>query len=66
MGRRTEVESRALWLEAETGDPHAKAMLGAGRPEESQSTRIMLTEGELRGWQEPAEAGLSNWLFFWR
>lgn len=25
------MESGALWLEAETEDPHAKAMLGAGR-----------------------------------
>ncbi|ROJ33163.1 hypothetical protein DPX16_17985 [Anabarilius grahami] len=31
MGRRTEVESGARWLEAETEDPHIKMELGTGR-----------------------------------
>lgn len=48
MGRRTEVESRALRLEAETGDPHAKVELETGSPEANKSAQMALTEGELR------------------
>lgn len=32
-GRTTEVESGILWLEAETGDTHAKAELMVGIPD---------------------------------
>lgn len=59
-GLEDEVESGDLWLEAETGYPHAKVMLGTRRPEENQSAQMVLTEDELRGWQEPVEAGLRN------
>lgn len=31
------------------------------RPEVRQRTRMALTEGELRGLQEPVETGLKNW-----
>ena len=46
MGRRSEVESRTHRLEAETGDPHAKAELETGSLEADQSAQMALTEGE--------------------
>lgn len=44
IGRRTEVESGARWLEAETEDPHIKMELGTGRPEADPHHYIKTTE----------------------
>ncbi len=38
--QRDEVESRAQRLEAETGDPHAKAELRTGSPEAELHNRV--------------------------
>ncbi len=58
LGQRTVVESRPQRLEAETGDPHAKAE--TGRTEEDQSARMALNECELRDSQEPVETRPRN------
>lgn len=38
--------------------------LETGIPEARQGSRMVLTEGELLGWQEPAETGMKNWLTY--
>lgn len=68
MGRRAEVESRAQWLNAETGAPQ-KMELETGRPEVDLHHQMGQTEDELRDRQKPAGEGLgcrrAGWLW-WR
>lgn len=52
MGRRAEVESGSLRLEAETWDP----------PEAHPTHQFWLSEGELKYLQGPAKTGLLDWL----
>lgn len=47
LGRRTEEESRARRLEAETGISHAKAELETGSPVANHRAQMARTEGEL-------------------
>lgn len=56
------MESRALRLEVETGEPHAKAELEPGIPDVNKSAQMALTKGELMNRQTPAEIGLRNWM----
>lgn len=48
MGQRTEVESRARWLEAETEDPNIKMEMGTGRPQADPYHYMKPTEDESR------------------
>lgn len=59
MVRRTGVKYGTRRLESETGSSR-QAELETGRPEADQSTRMVLTEGELRDYQVPAETELRN------